>query len=46
MWLRPDGAPGRYRVSAPVDHGTNAVFDEHPDGLRLWVSQSTLLRPA
>ncbi|HWJ98909.1 MAG TPA: serine hydrolase domain-containing protein [Acidimicrobiales bacterium] len=46
MWLRPDGTPGRYRVSAPVDHGTNAVFDDRPDGLRLWISQATLLRPA
>ena len=46
MWLRPDGPPGRYRVSAAVDHGTNAVFDHRPDGLHLWISQATLLRPA
>lgn len=46
MWLRPEGAPGRYRVAAPVDHGTNAVLDERPDGLHLWLSQATLLRPA
>ncbi|MCU1369350.1 MAG: Penicillin-binding protein beta-lactamase class [Ilumatobacteraceae bacterium] len=46
MWLRPDGAPGRYRVAAAVDHGTNAIFDERPDGLHLWISQGTLLRPA
>lgn len=47
MWLRPDDRPGRYRVSARVDHGTNAVFDlDHPDGLHLWLSQATLLRPS
>lgn len=46
MWLVPEGPPGRYRVSAPVDHGTNAVIDERPDGRHLWISQATLLRPA
>ncbi|HWJ62446.1 MAG TPA: serine hydrolase domain-containing protein [Acidimicrobiales bacterium] len=46
MWLVPEGGPGRYRVSAPVDHGTNGVFEHGPDGLRLWFSQATLLRPA
>ena len=46
MWLRPEGPPGRYRVSAPVDHGTNAVFEDRPDGRYLWIAQSTLLRPA
>lgn len=46
MWLRPEGAPGHYRVAAAVDDGTDAVFEERPDGLHLWVSQTTLLRPA
>lgn len=46
MWLRPEGDTGRYRVAAAVDHGTNAVLDDRPDGLHLWISQATLLRPA
>jgi CubicO group peptidase (beta-lactamase class C family) len=46
MWLRPEGAPGHFRVSARVDHGTNGVLDDGPDDRHLWMSQATLLRPA
>ena len=46
MWLRPEGGPGRYRVASNVDHATNAVFDDRPDGSHLWIGHATLLRPA
>ena len=44
MWLKPEGQPGHYRVSARVDHGTNAVFDDGDGNGKLWISQATLLR--
>lgn len=46
MRLRPEGPPGRYRVAANVDHDTNAVCEDRPDGLHLWIGHATLLRAA
>lgn len=41
--LRPDGEPGRYRVDAPVDNGTDAVLESRRDGLHLWMGPVTHL---
>jgi CubicO group peptidase (beta-lactamase class C family) len=46
VWLRPEAIAGRYRTSAGVDDGTNAVFERRPDGLRLWLGHASLLRRA
>lgn len=45
LWLVPDGeALGRYRIAAPVDHGTRAVVEEHLGaGLDLWLGFTTHL---
>ncbi len=45
-WLVPLDEPGRYRVVAPVDDGVNAVVDEQPDGVHLWLGPTTHLHRA
>lgn len=43
-WLQPEGPRGRYRLHASVDHLTNAVIEERPDGTHLWLAHYTHLR--
>jgi CubicO group peptidase (beta-lactamase class C family) len=42
-WLLPDGELGTYRVAADVDDRTNAVIEERPDGVHLWLGHTTRL---
>ena len=42
-WLMPDGELGTYRVAADVDDRTNAVIEERPDGVHLWLGHTTRL---
>jgi CubicO group peptidase (beta-lactamase class C family) len=44
--LLPDGHAGHFRVSAPVDHGTDAVVEERSDGTHIWWGFSTHLHRA
>ena len=42
-WLIPTATLGQYRIAAGVDNGTNAVVDEQPDGVHLWLGFATHL---